>query len=206
MRSHCNYTGIVSEGDTAHVSGRALSAREQMIATADALYNSRGIQLVGMDDLRQATGLSLRAMYKMFPSKTALVLEVLDNRHRLWTDGLAARVQLESDPQHKLLAVYDYLAGWFADDTFRGCGFINAFAELGAVEPDIAARVRTHKESFQLYVAHLAQEAHARPDLAPQLAILAEGAQTTAAIAGTTDAAIHARQAAETLIAVALTT
>jgi hypothetical protein len=40
--------------------------------------------------------------------------------------------------------------------------------------------------------------------LAPQLSILAEGAQTTAAIAGTPDAAGQAREAAEVLIGAAL--
>ena len=159
-----------------------------------------------MDELRQATGLSLRAIYGMFASKHDLVLEVLDYRQQLWSEGLAHQVRHETHPQQKLLAVYDYLAGWFADDTFRGCGFINAFAELGAVEPEVAARVRLHKESFQMYVARLVQETQAHPDLAPQLAILAEGAQTTAAISGTIDAAIHARRAAEILITAALTT
>ncbi|MET1035364.1 MAG: hypothetical protein ABWX68_09030 [Arthrobacter sp.] len=40
--------------------------------------------------------------------------------------------------------------------------------------------------------------------LAPQLALLAEGAQTTAAISGTADAAGEARAAAEILVAAAL--
>ena len=43
-------------------------------------------------------------------------------------------------------------------------------------------------------------EAGVDVSLAPQLAILAEGAQTTAAIEGSPDAAGHARRAAETLI------
>jgi hypothetical protein len=53
-------------------------------------------------------------------------------------------------------------------------------------------------------VARLVAEAGGPESLAPQLAILAEGAQTTAAIAGTKEAAGHARRAAETLIDVAL--
>jgi hypothetical protein len=43
-------------------------------------------------------------------------------------------------------------------------------------------------------------EAGGPPALAAQLAILAEGAQTTAAIAGTPEAAAQARAAAATLI------
>lgn len=70
--------------------------------------------------------------------------------------------------------------------------------------PEVAAYAREHKEAFQRYVARLAQEAGAPAQLAPQLSILAEGAQTTAAIAGSTDAALQARAAAEVLIDAAL--
>jgi len=178
--------------------------RSRIIATADGLYNAKGIQSVGMDELRTAAGVSLKKLYQEFPSKGSIVMAVLERRHQSWTKGLDATVQQAGTPQKRLLAIFDYLAGWFCQDSFRGCGFINSFAELGAISPEVADYARKHKESFQEYVGHLAAEAGAPPYLAPQLAILAEGAQTTAAIAGTPDAAGQARQAAEVLIEAAL--
>jgi hypothetical protein len=68
----------------------------------------------------------------------------------------------------------------------------------------VAEVVREHKRGFQRFVDQLVAEAGGPPPLGPQLAILAEGAQTTAAIAGAPDAAAHARAAAQTLIHVAL--
>lgn len=174
--------------------------RDRIVDAADDLYYARGITAVGMDEIRDTAGVSLRKLYLEFPSKDDLVLAVLDRRHRMWTDGVAARVATVDDPEEKLLAIYDYLADWFADDSFRGCGFINAFGELGGGHPDVVAVARTHKQSFQEYVARLVAEAGASPSLAPQLAILAEGAQTTAAIAGTTEAAEQARDAARILV------
>ncbi|MGO4146828.1 TetR/AcrR family transcriptional regulator [Paenarthrobacter sp. YAF11_1] len=178
--------------------------RERIVATADELYNAKGIQAVGMDELRSAAGVSLKKLYGEFPSKSSIVMAVLERRHQSWTEGLDATVQQAGTPRERLLAIFDYLAGWFCQDSFRGCGFINSFAELGAVSPEVAEYARKHKESFQEYVAHLTVEAGAPAYLAPQLAILAEGAQTTAAIAGTADAAGQARQAAEVLIGAAL--
>ncbi|ASN18799.1 TetR/AcrR family transcriptional regulator [Arthrobacter sp. YN] len=178
--------------------------RERIVATADELYNAKGIQAVGMDELRSAAGVSLKKLYGEFPSKSSIVMAVLEHRHQSWTEGLDATVQRAGTPRERLLAIFDYLAGWFCQDSFRGCGFINSFAELGAVSPEVAEYARKHKESFQEYVARLAVEAGAPAYLAPQLAILAEGAQTTAAIAGTSDAAGQARQAAEVLIDAAL--
>lgn len=174
--------------------------RERVLEAADRLYYSRGIQSVGMDELRLASGVSLKGLYGAFPSKAAIVLEVLDRRHALWTEGVTERVAAATTPRDRLLAIYDYLADWFLDDTFRGCGFINAFAELGSVTPEVAQRAREHKAGFQAYVARLVTAAGADPSLAPQLSILAEGAQTTAAIAGTGEAAVHARRAAGILI------
>ncbi|MBC7518935.1 MAG: TetR/AcrR family transcriptional regulator [Microbacteriaceae bacterium] len=174
--------------------------RDRVVEISDELFNSRGIQSVGMDELRRVSGLSLKAIYGLFPSKAAIILAVLDRRHRVWTEGVTARVDRALEPDTKLLAIYDYLADWFREDSFNGCGFINAFAELGAVAPEVAVRAREHKIDFQNYVARLVAGANGPAELAPQLAILAEGAQTTAAISGNADAARHARAAAEVLI------
>ncbi|ROR80245.1 transcriptional regulator, TetR family [Plantibacter flavus] len=176
------------------------SVRDIIIDAADRLYYAKGIQSVGMDELRSAAGVSLKRLYSEFPSKEDIALAVMERRHELWTTGVSALVDDAETPRDRLLAIYDYLAGWFSDDSFRGCGFINAFGELGGVSPAVATITREHKASFQDYVADLVADAGAPASLAPQLAILAEGAQTTAAITGSPEAALHARRAAETLI------
>ncbi|RUR03623.1 TetR/AcrR family transcriptional regulator [Labedella endophytica] len=176
----------------------------RIIEAADALYYARGFQAVGMDEVRSVAGVSLKRLYQEFPSKEALVLAVLRSRHAMWDSGIARAVQAASSPRDKLLAIYDYLSSWFGDESFRGCGFINAFGELGTVFPSVAELAREHKDSFQRYVADLVSAAGAPAQLAPQLALLAEGAQTTAAISGNADSAAHARAAAETLIDAAL--
>lgn len=176
------------------------SVRDIIVDSADRLYYAKGIQSVGMDELRSAAGVSLKRLYSEFPSKEDIVLAVMERRHELWTTGVSALVDDAETPRDRLLAIYDYLAGWFSDDSFRGCGFINAFGELGGVSPAVATITREHKASFQDYVADLVADAGAPASLAPQLAILAEGAQTTAAITGSPEAALHARRAAETLI------
>ncbi|RKF29260.1 TetR/AcrR family transcriptional regulator [Micromonospora globbae] len=174
--------------------------REKVLTVADRLYYRRGIQAVGMDALRAEAGVSLKRLYQLFPSKEHLVEEVLHRRRQLWNGLVEAAVATGGTPRDRLLAIYDMLARWFDEDDFRGCVFINTFGELGATTPRIAGLVREHKAEFQARVAQLVAEAGGPPSLAFQLAILAEGAQTTAAIAGTSEAAGHARDAAATLI------
>lgn len=179
--------------------------REKVLAAADRLYYSRGIQSVGMDALRAEAGVSLKRLYQLFPSKESLVEEVLRRRHQIWNGYVESAIASGETPRAKLLAVYDMLARWFEEDDFRGCVFINAFGELGAGAPRVADLVRDHKTQFQVRLAEIVAEVGGPSRLAAQLAILAEGAQTTAAIAGTSEAAGHARAAATTLIDAALT-
>ncbi|TCK63391.1 TetR/AcrR family transcriptional regulator [Curtobacterium sp. PhB136] len=178
--------------------------RAHIVDVADELFYTRGIQSVGMDEIRTGAGVSLKKLYAAFPGKDSLIAAVLAGRHEYWEHGLAQAVDAATSPRDKLLAMYDFLESWFGDATFRGCGFINAFGELGATSPAVAEIARAHKESFQHYVAGLTRTAVSDPalaeELAAQLALLAEGAQTTAAIAGDAAPARHARRAAATLI------
>jgi AcrR family transcriptional regulator len=178
--------------------------RDRVLAAADRLFNARGVQAVGMDAVRAAAGVPLKRLYAAFPSKDALVVAVLHRRSGTWDAGVSAASAGATSPRERLLALYDFLGEWFRSDDFRGCAFINAFGELGGVSPAVAGAVRAQKESFQRYVAGLVAELGASPALATQLALLAEGAQTTAAIGGTPEVAAQARAAAATLIDAAL--
>lgn len=174
--------------------------RERIIHAADQLFYARGTSNVGMDAVRTKAGASLKAIYKEFSSKEELIVAVLAYRHELWINGLAEETAGSQSARDRVLAIYDYLAKWFAKDDFRGCGFINAFGELGSTSPRVAEAVKLHKKSFQDYVGQLVVDAGWRAELGAQLAILAEGAQTSAAIAHDPSLAATARGAAQTLI------
>lgn len=176
-------------------------ARERILAAAEELYYRKGFAAVGMDELRTRAGVSLRRLYGVFPSKSDVVEAVLDRKHDEWERALTSRVEAAgSDPRSRLLAVYAYLEEWFCDAGFRGCAFINAFGELGGTHPEVARIVGAHKASFQQYMAALVRDIGGGGLLASQLSILAEGAQSTAAISGDPRVAGQARQAAEVLI------
>lgn len=176
-------------------------ARERILSAAEELYYRKGYAAVGMDELRAASGVSLRRLYSLFPAKADIVTAVLARKHGEWESGLTGAVaDAGSAPRDRLLAVYGYLEDWFCTDDFRGCAFINAFGELGGTNPEVAEIVREHKASFQRYMTGLVTDAGAPASLAAQLSILAEGAQSTAAISGESSVAAQARDAAEVLI------
>jgi AcrR family transcriptional regulator len=178
--------------------------RVRIVEAAERLFYSHGIQAVGMDAVRTEAGVPLKRLYAAFPSKDALLIEVMHFQTGIWDAGIAGAAAAAMTPTDKLLAIFDFLDGWFRADDFRGCGFINAFGEMGATSPEVARVAREQKAAFQQYVSELVEELGAPPVLASQLALLAEGAQTTAAIGRNPEVAAHARAAAKTLIDAAL--
>ncbi|MGH2470587.1 MAG: TetR/AcrR family transcriptional regulator, partial [Chloroflexota bacterium] len=167
-------------------------------------FYGRGIQAVGMDEIRSASGISLKRLYQLYPTKSRLVEAYLDRRDDRWRARLAQFVaRRRSDPEERILAVFDWLEAWFAEPGFRGCAWINSFGELGAGSPAIAARARGHKEAFSRYLRNLVAAAGLADDLADHVLLLAEGAMVNAAIFGNPAPASQARTAAKRLLAAA---
>ena len=176
-------------------------AHAAVLDAADALFYERGIQAVGMDEIRTRSGVSLKRLYGLFPAKSALVLACLERRDQRWRAALAAYADSRPGPDERVLAVFDWLHQWFGEPGFRGCAFINGFAELGARDPAVASAVRAHKRAFHDYVAGLVVASGRPEESAAALALLAEGAITTAAVSGTPEPARQAGRAAAQLLA-----
>lgn len=173
--------------------------RQLLLDRAERLFYALGIQQVAMDDIRDATKLSLKRIYALYPSKEELVVAVLRRRDERWRSRLTAHVRGVPDARERVLATFDWLAEWFAEKDFRGCAWINAFGELGSSSQAVVAEVRAHKDRFRGELAALADQA-GRRELADALFLLAEGAIVTAGITGRPEAARLARATALSLL------
>jgi AcrR family transcriptional regulator len=175
--------------------------RGRILAAADRLFNESGVQAVGMDAIRAASGVPLKRLYRAFPAKDELVQAVLRERDRAVRDSLAAYVDAHAHtPRERILAVFDYLHEWFGTPAFRGCLFINTTGELGTVSPGVTEIARLHKQAFRDYLAGLAAAAGLPAERADQLAVLANGAMATAGVNGTPEPARQAREVARILV------
>ncbi|WP_405897498.1 TetR/AcrR family transcriptional regulator [Streptomyces sp. NBC_00727] len=173
--------------------------RDALLDAAEGLFYARGIQVVGMDAVRAASGLSLKRIYQRFATKEDLVVAVLRRRDQRWRGDLAAYVERVPDAGERVLAVFDWLARWFARPDFRGCAWINAHGELGATSEAVLAEVREHKRAFRAQIAAWVDATGA--PVAEPVFLLVEGAIVTAGITGEPESAGHARAAAATLLA-----
>ena len=181
------------------------AARSRLLDAAEGLFYARGVQAVGMDEIRTTSGVPLKRIYQLFPGKDQLVEAFLQRRDGVWRGRLAQYVAMRATPPERLLAVFDWLGDWFGENGFRGCAWINAYGELGAQSPAVVSRTREHKSALKDFLATLVAEADLPPILAEQLYLLVEGATVTAGIFSVSTPAAVARDAAAALISVAAT-
>jgi AcrR family transcriptional regulator len=176
------------------------TARDLAVGIADQLIYERGIRSVGMDDIRDASGVSLKRLYRLFPAKEQLAEAALRHREAAFTACLAARVEAMPDPRERLLAVFDHLQVWFNEPDFRGCPFVNAWGEAGAAG-GVADAVADQKRALRAFLDRLVAAVDGlAPAVADQLFILANGAMVAAATLKWPEAAGEARAAAAILL------
>ncbi|HEX5534414.1 MAG TPA: TetR/AcrR family transcriptional regulator [Actinomycetales bacterium] len=168
---------------------------DALVRAAGALYYQHGIQSVGMDDVRASAGVPLKRLYRTFRSKDDLVEATLRERDASIQASVRDYIGRQSsrDPEEAILALFDWMANWFAEDTFRGCAFINAFGELGDDSQQVASAVRDHKRAFRSILAELVAglglTGQRAETLTEQLYIVANGAMATAPITGSPETA-----------------
>ncbi|MGW4099721.1 TetR/AcrR family transcriptional regulator [Mycobacterium sp. NPDC004974] len=173
--------------------------RETLLDAAEALIYAKGVQTVGMDEIREASGLPLKRIYSMFPTKEDLVVAMLRRRDQRWRANLAAYTDGFDNPTRRVLAMFDWLHNWFSEPQFRGCAWINIHGELGPTSPAVLDEVRAHKEAFRQQIAAI-MGSNPAADIATAIYLLAEGAIVTAGIDGNPENAHRARKAAERLL------
>ncbi|MFC7446881.1 TetR/AcrR family transcriptional regulator [Rhodococcus daqingensis] len=176
------------------------TADAQLLDAAEALFNERGVQAVGMDEIRSRSGISLKRLYRLYPAKDRLVEAVLRRRDLAVREELARFLEPIEDPRDRVLGVFDYLDAWFRREDFRGCTFINTFGELGGGNQAVADIAKANKAALLGSLRELVSAAGLPAPLADQLAILANGAMATAAIVGSPLPARQARDAARVLL------
>lgn len=174
----------------------------RVLDAADELFYAHGIQAVGIDRIRDASGVSLKRLYQLFPSKGAIVVAYLNRRDEISRAALEEHLTTYDTPRERLLGIFEFLEAWFRQPGFRGCAFNNAFGELGAGAPEIAEVVAHHKGALRTLFRKLVGDIGVpKPDqMTAQIVVLFDGAITVATVTGRPEAALQARDAANTLL------
>ncbi len=178
-------------------------ARSAVLRTADELFYARGIGGVAMSDIRDASGVSMRRLYTLHPSKRDLVAAWLTDRHVRWmawfTNAVERHAAGGADP---VLATFDAIADWVTTPGYRGCAFINSLAETNELDDAHRSIIAGHKRDLTLHLAVLAARNHpdAPPWLPAALAVVIDGAIVQCTVFGSTVPLDAARSAVRHLL------
>ncbi|WP_407547785.1 TetR/AcrR family transcriptional regulator [Streptomyces sp. Pv4-95] len=183
------------------------SARERLLLAASRRFYAEGVSATGIDTITAEAGVAKMSLYNNFSSKADLVRAYLDARHEEWMGLYRRRLEEAQDGRGGVLAVFDAYVDHAAsayEHGFRGCGLLNAAAELPAGDEGRAV-VRRHKEEVEsLLSGHLEELLPGRPEEAraagEQLAFLLEGAMARAGLEGAPTRLEHARTMAADLV------
>jgi AcrR family transcriptional regulator len=102
-------------------------AADTIAARLEEGFDADGFTEPGVDALRERAAVSLRTLYKHFPSREAMVIGALDNRHRsylAWLDEERPETAGAAPIRH----LFDRLAIWMAERSPQGCLFMRAIA------------------------------------------------------------------------------
>ncbi|MGW2178975.1 TetR/AcrR family transcriptional regulator [Streptomyces sp. NPDC001732] len=133
-------------------------ARGRILDAAARRFYADGVTATGIDTITAEAGVAKMSLYNNFSSKADLVTAYLRARHEEWLGLYRRRLADARAPREAVLAVFDAYAD-HADlayeHGFRGCGLLNAAAELPTGHEGRAV-VRQHKEEVEgLLVTHL---------------------------------------------------
>ncbi|MGW5606387.1 TetR/AcrR family transcriptional regulator [Streptomyces sp. NPDC003753] len=183
------------------------AAREKLLAAAARRFYADGVAATGIDTITAEAGVAKMSLYNNFSSKADLVMAYLDARHEEWLGLYRRRLEEAQDGRGGVLAVFDAYADHAAfayERGFRGCGLLNAAAELPAGDEGRDV-VRRHKEEVEdLLAGHLEELLPGRPEearaVAEHLSFLLEGAMARAGLEGAGTRLEHARAMAADLL------
>ena len=100
----------------------APDAGERILDAAYDLFCTRGVHIVGIDEIIATSDVARQTLYRRFRSKQDLVLAVLARREQLWLRGwLQAEVERRAaDPDERLLTIFEVFDEWFHRPRLRG--------------------------------------------------------------------------------------
>jgi len=179
------------------------SKRDDLIEAAMHVFCCSGVSGASVDDVIKQAGVSRMTLYNHFDSKEDLAMAAMERQDERFRAHVIDEItRRASDPVGRILAIFDVLGEWFADDHFNGCGFARVAAEIASPDNPMRRLAVLHKERFGAIVEDLCRRAQADEpaELALELCLLMDGATSMAVITGHEEMADRAKSAARKLL------
>jgi AcrR family transcriptional regulator len=178
--------------------------RQHIVETAYTLFKREGFHATGIDRIIAEAGVAKMTMYRHFPSKDGLTVEVLAWRAQRFDHQLDQLAELDGTPEDKILTIFDWYGRWFQSPDFHGCLFAHALAEFGDLNHPVFMAVADQKNGLKRRMRQILEAAlpeDRAESIASALLMLLEGATLLAQMGQGETAIRDARNAALDLLA-----
>lgn len=185
-----------------HAYGNA-EKRQQIIETAYGLFKRDGFHATGIDRIIADADVAKMTMYRHFPTKDALIAEVLRYRAARFERQLEELEIVAATPNEKIAQIFNWYERWFKSHDFHGCVFQHALAEFGDADNPIFKVVATQKNDLKDRMRRIlsaSMSPTSASSVATALLILLEGATLLAQMGQGETAIREARDAAARLV------
>lgn len=127
--------------------------RQHLVDTAYNRFKRDGFHAIGIDRLIAEADVARMTLYRHFPSKDDLIVEVLDQRAARFAEQLDLLSREPGTVRDGIAAMFDWYERWVAREDFHGCIFAHALAEYGMADSLIHQRAIAQKEHHRQKLA-----------------------------------------------------
>lgn len=144
------------------------TTKERIAAGLERAFARHGFAESDIETLRTEADVSLRTLYKYFPTRDERMLAALEYRHRRYIDQVAS--DLPSGAMAAVSVFFERIGDWMANEASHGCLF---HAAVAAAPNNAALRevLSRHKSE----VSRVLADAIGKPDRVEELTLLIEG-------------------------------
>lgn len=151
--------------------------KQQIAADLERVFSEQGFAEPSVSQIKDACHVSLRTLYKHYPSKEQMIIAALDHRHGRYINYLTEGIVHPGEEAVRIL--FDNLGHWMQEFAPNGCLSMNALAAFPEND-DIRQGVALYKHD----VSRILGERSGRKDLALELFLLHESASATWSLLG----------------------
>lgn len=157
--------------------------QKRIAESLDRQFAEMGFATQGVEALRAGADVSLRTLYKYFPSREAMVVGALEYRDQTYSEWIEGGPDQGAD---HVLYPLSRLGDWLDRVANTGCLFMNAlsaYPESSAIKDAVLRHKLNLRNQFEARLRHVAPDCDAAA-LAEAMMLLHEGLTETARLFG----------------------
>jgi AcrR family transcriptional regulator len=167
-----------------------MSVTKEIIADRlDKRFAQKGFTALGVDELSVAAQVSIRTLYKYYPSREKMIVGALSHRNDQYFKWLDDGLQHKTGTD-RILHIFSRLSEWLDNNESHGCLFLNAMSSYPESNA-IKKLTKEHKNKlFHLFLDELKSLSSTieKPELlAESLLVIHEGQTKSAMTRDTSD-------------------